>query len=113
MAALLAAEGSDVTRPPAAAALCSREAYVPLFSLYAILIYFCILREDNDIDEMMEKGPLYDKHALLVGLGKKELEACLEEYRRQGLDGTNIIERLAELELEAKAAEGKLKRTRT
>jgi len=86
---------------------------VPLFSLYAILIYFCILREDNDIDEMMEKGPLYDKHALLVGLGKKELEACLEEYRRQGLDGTNIIERLAELELEAKAAEGKLKRTRT
>ena len=84
-----------------------------MFSLYAVLIYFCILREDNDIDEMMAKGPLYDRHALLEGLGKKELEKCLEEYRRQGLDGTNIIERLAELELEAEAAEGKFKKNRT
>ena len=84
-----------------------------MFSLYAVLIYFCILREDNDIDEMLAKGPLYDRHSLLKGLGKKELEACLEEYGRQGLDGTNIIERLAELELEAEYAERKLKRNRT
>ena len=84
---------------------------MPLFSLYALLVYFCILREDNDIDEMMEKGPMYDRLGLLEGLGKTELEECLKEYARHGLDGQKIVERLAELELEAEAAEEKLHRT--
>ena len=34
---------------------------MPLFSIYALLIYFGILREENDIDLMLEKGPMYDR----------------------------------------------------
>ena len=83
-----------------------------MFSIYAVLLWFCILREENDIDEMMAKGPIYSRLEFLEDLGKRELEDCLQEYARQGLDGEMIIERLSELELEAEAAGEKLKRTR-
>ena len=69
-----------------------------LFSIYAVLIWFCILREENDIDDIMEKGPMWSEMAFLDGLGKKELKFCLQEYAKQGLDSEKISRRLAEIE---------------
>ena len=78
---------------------------MPLFSIYALLIYFGILREENDIDLMLEKGPVYDGLCLFESLGKRELQKCLKEYARHGLDGENIIHGLSELELEGRRVE--------
>ena len=69
-----------------------------LFSIYAVLLYFCMLREENDIDDIMEKGPAWSEMAFLDGLGKKQLNFCLKEYAKQGLDSEKISRRLAEIE---------------
>ena len=60
------------------------------------------------MDEMMAKGPMYNRIRFLEGLGRRELEECLQEFTRQGLDGDMkhlIIRRLAVLEREAKHTE--------
>ena len=76
-----------------------------LFSIYAVLLYFCMLREENDIDDIMEKGPAWSEMAFLDGLGKKELNFCLREYAKQGLDSEKISRRLAEIEDEERIEE--------
>jgi len=74
------------------------EGFIVLFSFYAVLIYFCLLREENDIDDIMEKGPAWSELAFLDGLGKKELKFCLQEYAKQGLNAEKIMKRLADIE---------------
>ena len=74
-----------------------------LFSIYAILFY-AIIREESDIDEIMEKGPQFNS-VFLEGLGKRELENCRKEYSRQGINDQRIVKRLAELE-EAERQQG-------
>merc|ERR1712061_781245 len=72
------------------------EEFIVLFSLYAVLVYFCVLREESDLDEILKEGPQFNSD-FLEGLGKRELENCLAEYSRQDLDGQRIVKRLAEL----------------
>ena len=62
------------------------------------------MREESDIDEIMDKGPQFNS-VFLEGLGKRELENCLKEYSRQGLNDQRIVKRLAELN-EAESQQG-------
>ena len=79
------------------------EAFIVLFSIYAILIYFCVLREENDIDDIMEKGPAWSELGFLDGLGKKQLKFCLQEYAKHDLNAEKILKKLAEVEYEERA----------
>ena len=80
-----------------------------LFSIYAILIYFCVLREENDIDDIMEKGPAWSELGFLEGLGKKQLKFCLQEYSKQDLNAEKILKKLADVEYEERAQNARAK----
>ena len=70
--------------------------YQPLvisISIGAILLWFCVLREENDLDRELEKT-LYDR---VDGLEEKQLELVLEHNRTQGLDTRAIQARLNEI----------------
>ncbi len=63
-------------------------------SIAAILIWFCILREENDIDQELGKS-LYER---VDGLEKKQLELALVHNRGQaGVDTKAIQKRLDEI----------------
>ena len=72
--------------------------FIVLFSLYAILIWFCILREPNDINEILEEGPMWNELSFLDGLGKEELQNCLQEYKKHGLNAEKIMMRIGQIE---------------
>jgi hypothetical protein len=61
-------------------------------SVTAILIWFCVLREENDIDKELGKS-LYDR---VDGMEKKQLELALK-HNIQGIDTIAIKKRLDEL----------------
>lgn len=77
------------------------QSYVVGLSTAAILVYFCILREENDIDDLLRDGSLYDR---IEGLEKLQLESSLKYYEESGLDTRPIKKRLAEIEQEEKRA---------
>jgi hypothetical protein len=64
-------------------------------SFNVVLIYFCVLREENDIDDKLRHGTLYDH---IEGLERRQLEICLKEYTRAGTDPSEIISRLEKLD---------------
>ncbi|VEN39071.1 unnamed protein product [Callosobruchus maculatus] len=72
------------------------EPYVILCSLTVFMIYFFILREENDIDRELERT-LYSR---IEGLEEFQLKQSLEYNRQHNLDTTDIIRRLRELEME-------------
>ncbi|KAK4313026.1 hypothetical protein Pmani_008964 [Petrolisthes manimaculis] len=63
--------------------------FVVLLSLGVFLVYFCILREENDLDSKLNKT-LYDH---IEGLEEKQLELSLD----YSSDPAAIIQRLEEL----------------
>lgn len=63
-------------------------------SIAAILIWFCILREENDVDIELGKS-LYDR---VDGMEKKQLELALKHNHGQGLDTLAIKKRLDEID---------------
>lgn len=70
--------------------------YQPLVmsaSLAIFLIYFCILREENDVDEKLSMS-LYDR---IEGLEETQLEASLRYNRANGLSTVELEKRLKEL----------------
>lgn len=67
--------------------------YVISGSLAIFLIYFCILREENDIDKKLE-GKLYDH---VDGLEEIQLSLNYKYNKEHGLDVTEIEKRLKEL----------------
>ncbi|XP_071443363.1 uncharacterized protein [Hetaerina americana] len=69
------------------------EPFVVLTSVTVFMIYFCVLREENDLDIELNKS-LYDR---LPGLEKKQLELVLSYNESEGLDTTDIRKRLAEI----------------
>lgn len=74
-------------------------------SVIAFLVYFCILREENDIDERIrEPGNLYD---VLEGLERKKLEEQLKTRTDKGLDTKAIRMRLSELRKDELAGKDK------
>ncbi|XP_022916783.1 uncharacterized protein [Onthophagus taurus] len=70
------------------------EPYVVIASLSAMLIYFCVLREENDIDLELQKS-LY---ARIEGLEEHQLRVLLDYNKRHGLETRDIIKRLDEIE---------------
>lgn len=69
--------------------------YQPLsisLSLSAILLWFCVFREENDVDKELTKS-LYDR---VEGLEKKQLQLALQH--NQTIDTVAIHRRLKELE---------------
>lgn len=65
-------------------------------SISIFLIYFCILREENDVDEEL-KMSLYSR---IPGLEEHQLYAVLKYNEERGLDTKDIINRLQEIEAE-------------
>lgn len=67
-----------------------------LFSLYAILIYFCILREENDVDEIL------GQHLFVTvpHLEKPMIKAAIESGTLRGTDTSELKSRLREIEEE-------------
>nr|CAI5850056.1 unnamed protein product [Callosobruchus analis] len=72
------------------------EPYVIICSLTVFMVYFCILREENDIDRELERT-LYSR---IEGLEEFQLKQSLEYNRQHNLDTADIIRRLRELEME-------------
>ncbi|XP_021920677.1 uncharacterized protein LOC110830277 [Zootermopsis nevadensis] len=69
------------------------QTYVVSGSLTVFLAYFCIFREENDIDEELGKS-LYDR---ISGLEERQLEAALEYDSDHGHDTSRIEARLEDL----------------
>jgi hypothetical protein len=59
-----------------------------------LLLYFCVLREENDIDEELGKS-LYDR---IPGLEKTQLEAALRYNAMNGQDTSAVTASLQELQ---------------
>merc|ERR1712059_198666 len=71
-------------------------AYQPLIvsvSVLSLLIYFCILREESDVDDRLI-GNLYDQ---VDGLEKQDLTTSIRYYEQNGLDSRDLKKRLAEV----------------
>lgn len=62
-------------------------------SVGIFLLYFCYLREENDIDEELGK-PLYDR---VAGLEEQLLTSALKNYKERGMDTREIENRLNQL----------------
>lgn len=63
-------------------------------SLAVFLIYFCILREENDIDNKLE-GSLYDH---VAGLEETQIQLSINYNKEHGLATDALERRMAELE---------------
>ncbi|KAF2895666.1 hypothetical protein ILUMI_10525 [Ignelater luminosus] len=73
------------------------EPYVALGSIAVFMIYFCILREENDIDKEFDRT-LYQR---IKGLEEKQLWLALQYNEKHGLDTTEIKNRLEEIQRQA------------
>ncbi|CAB3359490.1 Hypothetical predicted protein [Cloeon dipterum] len=63
-------------------------------SLTVFMIYFCVLREENDLDDEMRVS-LFDR---LPGLEKNQLELAMEYNKERGIDTKRLESRLKEIE---------------
>ncbi|XP_055379796.1 uncharacterized protein LOC129610966 [Condylostylus longicornis] len=72
--------------------------YVVIASVAVFLIYFCILREENDIDKKLE-GSLFDH---ISGLEEAQLIISYRYNKDNGLDVKAIEQRLTELGIDIK-----------
>lgn len=72
------------------------EPYVIIFSIGIFLVYFCILREENDVDKELNRS-LYSR---IEGLEEYQLKLSLQYNLDNGLDTADITKRLAEIEQE-------------
>lgn len=90
-------------RPGVASVVRSPEVTTPWYQPYVVcgsvavfLIYFCILREENDIDSEFDKT-LYER---LSGLEKTQLIQSYKFNKEHGKDTADIERRLKEIEIE-------------
>ncbi|XP_050298422.1 uncharacterized protein LOC126737532 [Anthonomus grandis grandis] len=72
------------------------EPYVILASITTFLLYFCVFREENDIDKELSVS-LYSR---IDGLEEYQLRLSLKYNLDRGLDTTAIRDRLAQIEEE-------------
>lgn len=68
-------------------------------SLIILLIYFGIVREENDLDRAM-RDPIWDR---VPGLERETLVALIEYNKKNSVDNTLPLARLAEITAEEKA----------
>lgn len=78
--------------------------YVISASLGIFLIYFCVLREENDIDLRLE-GSLYDH---VTGLEEVQLTVNYRYNKEHGLDTKEQEQRLTELGVDLRQLDTKL-----
>lgn len=83
----LAGRAPSVDRPPF-------EATIVVSSVFVFLAYFCILRDENDIDKSMKKG-LYE---MIPGLEETDLQNALTHRGLSHEDRALIEQRLKELQ---------------
>lgn len=69
------------------------QTYVISISLTVFLIYFCVLREENDIDLELEKN-LFDR---VPGLEERQLVTSYKYNMEHGLEVADIEKRMKEL----------------
>ena len=67
--------------------------YVIFASTVIFLLYFILLREENDHDEWL-KQPLWQR---IPGLEKKQLISCIADRNAKGLDSSEYKARLLEI----------------
>lgn len=72
--------------------------YVIMVSVVAFLVYFCMLREESDIDRKLE-GNLFDK---VPGLERTQLIIYYKYCREKGMDTKDIENRLLEMDVDIK-----------
>jgi len=65
-----------------------------MLSIAAFLIYFCVLREENDIDEEMKKS-LWER---IPGLERQQLDVVYDYNEQHGIVNTAILARIKELD---------------
>lgn len=77
---------------------------IPWFQTYAVtgsvaifLIYFCILREENDVDKELEKS-LYER---VPGMEQTQLILSYKYNLENNIDNSEIITRMKELNIRA------------
>lgn len=70
--------------------------YVVNLSVVVFLLYFCVLREENDIDRGLESS-LYDH---IPGLEQKQLLVNYNYNKENGLSTVEIEKRMQELGME-------------
>lgn len=68
--------------------------YIVSGSLTVFLLYFCVFREENDIDEELGKS-LYDR---IEGLEERQLQTALKYNVDHGKDTSSLETRLLELQ---------------
>ncbi|XP_061402528.1 uncharacterized protein LOC133338370 [Musca vetustissima] len=76
--------------------------YVISGSLAIFLLYFCLLREESDIDLKLE-GSLYEH---VQGLEEVQLSMNYKYNKENGLDNTQVVKRLTELGIDVKLLDG-------
>ncbi|XP_073812609.1 uncharacterized protein [Musca autumnalis] len=77
--------------------------YVISGSLAIFLLYFCLLREESDIDLKLE-GSLYEH---VQGLEEVQLSMNYKYNKENGLDNTEVVKRLTELGIDVKLLDSK------
>ncbi|XP_013114682.1 uncharacterized protein LOC106092383 [Stomoxys calcitrans] len=77
--------------------------YVISGSLAIFLLYFCVLREESDIDLKLE-GNLYEH---VHGLEEVQLTMNYKYNKENGLDNREVIKRLGELGIDVKLLDAK------
>ncbi|KAJ8931252.1 hypothetical protein NQ314_015856 [Rhamnusium bicolor] len=85
------------------------EPYILIASISVFLLYFTVIREENDIDEELQIS-LYSR---IAGLEEHQLRASLEYNRHHGLETEGIIKRLKEIEKEKNEANIKINVVKT
>lgn len=75
--------------------------YVISGSLAIFLLYFCVLREESDIDQRLE-GNLFDQ---VSGLEEISLTVNYKYNKEHGLDTLALEKRMAELGIDIKRVE--------
>jgi hypothetical protein len=68
--------------------------FVVVLSVGAVLLYFCVLREENDLDDEMNTS-LYHR---IPGLEEKQLRTNIEYDRQRGKDSRQFEARLQEIQ---------------
>jgi len=76
-------------------------------SLMILLLYFCVLREENDIDEEMGKT-LWER---VPGLERKQLDVVLQYNTQVGLPISDVKKRIDEIDEDRRAASANNKPT--
>lgn len=78
--------------------------YVITASLSVFLLYFCVFREESDIDLKLE-GNLFQH---VQGLEEVQLTMNYKYNKENGLDNTEVITRLKELGIDVKLLDAKM-----